>query len=242
MKKIHKMNEAAWLLGIILCSLGVALCTRSDLGLSMIAAPAYIISQKVSAFLPWYTQGTSEYIFQGALLVLTAIVCKKFKPAWLLSFSTAIIFGKTLDLWFFVFDSGAAAFFSGLTKSIFGSYFVAASKILLFTSGELVTALAIAFYFRTTMPIQVYELFVTQVAETYSLDKNKVKLANDAVYFASSILLALTLNKNLSGIGIGTVIITIVNAPLIAFFGKILDKIFVFDSLFKRQTFSPLGR
>lgn len=233
MKKIHRMNEAAWLLGVIFCALGVALCTRSKLGLSMIAAPAYIISNALSKIFPWYTQGTSEYIFQGVLLVATGIVCRKFKLKWFLSFVTAFIFGKTLDLWFFIFDNGAAGFFGGIINFIFGTYSTLASQILLFVFGELITALAIALYFRTNLPLQVYELFVTQISDTYSLHQDKVKMINDIVYFISSVLLTLILTHTLNGIGVGTIIITLVNAPLIAFFGKLLDKIFIFDSLFK---------
>ena len=49
-KRIGKMNEIAWVLGIVLCALGVALCTKADFGLSMIAAPAYIIHVGMSRF------------------------------------------------------------------------------------------------------------------------------------------------------------------------------------------------
>ena len=42
MKKISRMNEIAWVIGIAGCALGVCLCTKANFGLSMIAAPPYI--------------------------------------------------------------------------------------------------------------------------------------------------------------------------------------------------------
>lgn len=216
MKKIGKMNEIAWILGILLCTLGVALCTKASLGLSMIAAPIYIIHIKMSEFFSWYTQGTSEYIFQIALIFVTIAVCRRFRLKYILSFATAFLSGFALDFWFFLLGGN-------------GTYSSLSVRIIAFIVGEATTALAIAFFFRTRMPVQGYELLVSEIADKFKLNVDKVKMANDIVYLLLSVFLALVLNHSLQGIGIGTIIITLVNAPLIAFFGKILDKIFIFD-------------
>lgn len=221
MKKISKMNEAAWVLGVILCTLGIALCTKAGLGLSMIAAPVYIIHLKMVSFFSWYTQGTSEYIFQGFLLILTCIICRRFKLKYILSFITAVASGFALDGWFFLFGG------NGVVSSM-------PLRFVLFILGVAITSLSIAFYFRTDLPIQAYELLVSEISDKFGFNKNKVKQANDACYFFGSIILALLLNHSLQGVGLGTIFITIVNAPLIAFFGKLLDKVFIFDHAFKR--------
>lgn len=222
MKKISKMNEAAWALGVIFCTLGIALCTKAGLGLSMIAAPVYIIHIKMAGAFPWFTQGTSEYIFQGVLLILTCIICRRFKLKYILSFVTALASGFALDGWFLLFGG------NGVVSSL-------PLRFVLFFLGVPVTSLAIAFYFRTDLPLQAYELLVSEISDKFGFDKNKVKHVNDACYFAGSVLLALLLNHSLQGVGLGTIFITIVNAPLIALFGKLLDRIFVFDSIFKRK-------
>ena len=36
---MQKSSELLWLLGIVLAALGVAVCSKADLGISMIAAP-----------------------------------------------------------------------------------------------------------------------------------------------------------------------------------------------------------
>lgn len=222
MKKISKMNEIGWILGILLCTLGVALCTKASFGLSMIAAPIYIIHIKLIQFFPWYTQGTSEYIFQVGIILLTVIICRRFRLKYALSFITAILSGFALDFWFFLLGGN-------------GMYQALNLRIIAFIAGECTIALSIAFFFRTKMPVQGYELLVSEIADKYRLNIDKVKLVNDIVYLSASVILALLLNHSFRGIGIGTIIITFVNAPLIAAFGKVLDKIFIFDSFFTNK-------
>ncbi len=219
MKKLGKMNEAAWLLGILFCSLGVALCTKADFGLSMIAAPPYILHLKMVQYFAWWSQGTSEYIWQGILLVLMCIILRRFKLKYLLCFATGELFGLALDGWFVLFGG------NGACESM-------AVRIVCFAAGEVITALAIAFYFKTDMPLQIYELLVTQIADKWSLETARVKQANDIIMFALSVVLALTLTGGLNGVGIGTILITLVNATLIGLFSKLLDRIFSFEARF----------
>ncbi len=223
MKKIGKINELAWVLGIIFCSLGVCLCTKANFGLSMIAAPPYIIHLKMVQLFPWYSQGTSEYIWQGILLVIMCLIIRRFKFRYLLSFAAAVIFGIAVDAWLRIFGGNAA-------------YENMAVRIIAFLLGESVTALAIAFYFRTDMPLQMYELIVVEIAAKFGLDKNKAKLGNDIIMLALSVILALGLNHSFKGIGVGTIVITAVNAKLIAIFGNVLDRFFTFEPRFEKFT------
>ncbi len=69
MKKISRMNEMAWVIGMVGCAFGVCLCKKANFGLSMIAAPPNIFHIALRDRFPWFTQGTSEYIWQGVLLL-----------------------------------------------------------------------------------------------------------------------------------------------------------------------------
>lgn len=218
-KRIGKMNEAAWALGIILCAFGVCLITKAGFGLSMIAAPAYIIHRGMISIFPWYTQGTSEYIFQGVLLLLLCIGIQRFRLKYLLSFGTAVLFGLALDFFFGVFGG------NGVYESMI-------LRITVFTLGEIITGFAIAFFFRTNLPLQIYELVVTEVAKRFGFDNAKVKQVYDGASLLVSLLLALIVNRSWNGIGVGTVILTVVNAPLIRLCGKVLDRFFTFESAF----------
>ena len=98
-RKIGKMNEAAWVIGIVVCALGVALCTKADFGLSMIAAPPFIFHYALRGVFPWFSQGTAEYVWQGVLLLLMCLAVRRFRWRYLLSFGTAVIAGLCIDGW-----------------------------------------------------------------------------------------------------------------------------------------------
>lgn len=221
MKKINKMNEIAWILGVILCPLGIALCTKASFGLSMIAAPPYIIHLKMEKYFSWYTQGTSEYIWQGFLMLVMCIVVRKFKWKYLLSFATAVICGHMIDLWITILGGGAAYTYIG-------------ARISAFVLGVAATAAAVAFFFRTDLPLQMYECIVVEVADKYNLDKNKAKRANDCIMLVVAVMLAAFFNRSIKGIGVGTVIITIANSWLIKHFGAIYDRVFTFEPRFEK--------
>lgn len=220
-KKIGKMNEAAWVLGLLLCTLGVALCTKANFGISMIGAPPYIIHLWLRDMLPWYTQGTSEYVWQGIILIVTCIAVMRFRFRYIVSFGVAILSGLAIDMWFFFLGGN-------------GAYESMPVRIMAFALGVVITAIAIAFIFRTTLPVQIYELAVCEIADRYKLKVDRVKLVNDLLMLAISVTLALALTGGWNGIGIGTIVITLVNAPFISLFGKIMDRFFEFDSRFPK--------
>ena len=221
MKKLGKMGELSWLLANIFCALGVSLCTKAGFGLSMMAAPPYIIHLAVSKIFPFYTQGVSEYVVQGIVFIIICIVVKRVRLRFFLSIITSVIFGTLIDGWLFLLGGG-------------GRYDDILVRIVAFIFGEIFIALSIALYFRTYLPIQIAETLVTETSRVYGFDINKVKLINDASYFTLAVTLSLLLTEGFQGVGIGTVIITLVNAPLIRLFGGLLDKTMVFDPIFPK--------
>ena len=221
MKKISKMSEAAWLFYTVVCALGVVLCTKADFGLSMIAAPPYILHVAISPYLPIFTQGFSQTVWQIFLLAVLCVAVKRVKWKYLWCLAASFLSGLAVDGWLLVFGGN-------------GAYESMMLRVVAFAFGEVCIAFAVAAIFRTYVPPQICELVVTEIADAYSLDVSKVKLSNDLLFFVVSIALALSLTDNVAGIGIGTLLTTVVNAPLIHFFGKLLDKAFVFDEAFPR--------
>ncbi|MBO7401926.1 MAG: hypothetical protein J6U10_02925 [Lachnospiraceae bacterium] len=209
--KIDLKNIIHWLAGIVACSFGVCMCTKAGFGLSMIAAPPYILHVFMSRFFSWYTQGRSEYIWELFLLIVMCIAIQRFRLKFLFSFGTAVLVGLLID-----------GFFSILGGN--GSYSTLAGRIVAFIVGTLITCCAIAFIFRTTLPGQVYEMFVINVSERYGFDRDKVKLVHDICMLVISLVLAFALTGGFTGIGIGTVVTAFINSPLIKFFGMIIDK------------------
>lgn len=234
MKKIDKANEFLWLLGIIFVALGVSICSKANLGVSMIAAPAFIISEVLVTFWNVLNVGVTEYIIQGVLLILLCIVVLKFNWRYLLAFLVAIIYGYTLNL--FLWLLGGVEF-SGIWL-----------RWIMLIVGDVITAFGVACYFRTYMPLQVYELFVAEVAERFKFNLTKTKWTFDIILLVFSIILATTLFGDINSfdwstiwyasfhnIGLGTIITTLINSPIILFCGKIINKIFISTPRFEKM-------
>ena len=221
MKKIGRMSELAWLIGTILCAFGIALCTKAGLGLSMYAAPAYILHVRLHEMWPWVTQGTAQYLFDGAMMAVMCAVIFRFRVKYLLSFVYGVLFGTAIDLWLTVLGGG-------------GQYATLLGQILAYVAGTATITLAIALMFRTYLPPQVPELVVVEVTKRFRMQQPKVKQILDFVCLAISISMALLLTGKFTGIGLGTVVTALVNAPLIRIWGKVLDRFFSFEPMFPK--------
>ena len=237
MVKIKKSSELMWIFGTICVALGVAICSKADLGVSMIAAPAFILAEALSTLWSNFSVGVAEYIFQGALLIVLCIVVRRFKWKYLLAFLVAVIYGYTLDLFLLIFNSV--------------EFNHVALRYAMLLVGDVCVSFGVACFFRTYLPLQVYELFVAETSSVYNININKVKYVFDGVLLAVSLILAFTLFGDVTthdfstiwyesyhSIGLGTIITTIINSPIIALTGKFIDKVFDTEPLFpKLKTF-----
>ena len=200
-----------WLLGMILCPLGVAFAAKSGFGVSMIEAPVYVLHLKLAEALPWFTFGTSEYFVQGVLLIALWIAVRQFRPRYLLSFVTVFLYGLVLDRWNEVLSYTPTAM---------------PLRLVYAALGILITALAVAFFFRTRMPQEVWELFVKELSDEYRFDTTKTKWIYDISSLCAGILLMLLFFRAVrwDAIGAGTIVTTLINAPIIGLFGKLIDR------------------
>lgn len=97
MKQRICYREYCYVAGLLTMALGAACMTRADFGLSMIVAPAYLLHVKVSEFLPFFTFGFAEAVFQIVLLALMCLLLRRFRVSYLFSFVTAVLYGLCLD-------------------------------------------------------------------------------------------------------------------------------------------------
>ena len=224
MKKINKSAELLWLFGILFVALGVSICSKADLGVSMIAAPAFVLQEAIFPHLPWISVGVAEYMIQGLLLIMLCLIVRRFDWRFLLAFAVAVLYGYVLDLFLLLLG--------GLTvESI-------PLRYLMLLLGDCITAFGVACFFRTYMPLQVYELFVAEIGTVFRININKVKLCFDLSLLVISIVLALSLFdirgfdwsaigcKSYHSIGLGTLITTLINSPIIALMSRLVDRFF----------------
>ncbi|MBQ7922582.1 MAG: hypothetical protein IJ325_08410 [Clostridia bacterium] len=214
MKKITFVSFLAYVLGLVFLPLGVALVERADVGVSMIVAPAYVVYRFLSERLTWFTFGMAEYLLQAVLLVGMMIVLRRFRVSYLFSFITVLLYGAILDLWMIpVAYIPADALWM---------------RLALFVVGLLVTALGVAFFFHTTIPPEVYELFVKEISTEKGIPLTKFKTTYDCCSCVAGVVLSFALFGFGVFVGIkwGTVVTALINGWIIGLCSKAIGKIF----------------
>lgn len=231
--KLKKSSELLWLFGIIFVALGVAICSKADLGVSMIAAPAFVVYEAIAPLWGGFSVGMTEYIIQGLMLVLLCIIVRRFNWRYLLAFAVAVLYGYVLN--FFLWVLGAITFD------------VVWLRWVMLIVGDIITAFGVACFFHTYMPLQVYELFVAEISARFNIGINKVKRTFDVSLLVISVVLALVLFGDVStfdwstiyhssfhSIGLGTLVTTLINSPIIAAMSRLIDRIFEPTALFPK--------
>ena len=167
-------SELAYFIGIFVLALGTALMEKADFGISMVVAPAYLIHLKVSEYIPFFSFGMSEYVFQAALLIFLSLVMGKFKKSYLLSFATAFLYGTILDLAI----SFVALFpYAGLVW-----------QIVFYIAGMVICAMGVALLLHTYFPPEAYEFVVKELSSKFHVPVGKTKTIYDCCSCVFAIL------------------------------------------------------
>ena len=226
MKKPVFYSELAYFVGIILLAFSSALMQKSDFGLSMVIAPAYILHLKIAEFLPWFSFGMAAYTVQLLIICLLWIVIRRIRPKFLLSFCTAVFYGFVLDLsvWVLTFmpEPGIPL------------------RLILFVVGMVVCSIGVACIFHTYFPPEAYELFVKEVSRKYNFDIGRCKTAYDVTSCIVAVILSFIFFGlfEFKGVRLGTLVCALLNGTIIGIASKLLDKIFIFkDGLPFRKFF-----
>lgn len=225
MKKRTFYTEISYILGLVIMAFAAAFTEKANFGMSMVVAPAYILHLKISEFLPWFTFGVAEYVFQGILVVITVIIMRKFKMSYLFSFVTAVIYGTLLD--------GAMALISTLPENTL------AIRILWYILGTVLCSFAVSLFFHTYLSPEAYELIVKEIAQKFNFNINKVKTSYDCISVVLGIIMSFSFFGFgvFKGVGVGTIFCALINGFLIGRFSKLLEKYFDFKNKFKIQKY-----
>lgn len=218
--------ELAYVLGIIVLALGTALMERADFGMSMVVAPAYLLHLKISQYIPVFSFGMAEYSLQAVLLIIMSLSLHRFKPMYLFSLVTAVIYGFTLDAAIMLVDILPLI---GLT-----------GRIVCYCFGIMFCVIGISLLFHTYIPPEAYELFVKEISAKFKMDINIVKTLYDCFSCLVAIILSFSFFGlwHFEGVKYGTIICALLNGFLIGRCSKILDFIFDFkDALNLRNRF-----
>lgn len=199
-------------MGLFLLALGVAFMAKGDLGVSMVVAPAYLIYLKVSKFWPLFTFGMAEYSLQFALLLVMAVVLRKFRISYLFSIVTAVLYGIILD--------GFRLLIAPLGTEGMGW------RICYLVIGFLFSALGVAMMFHTYIAPEVYELFVKEVSGHFGVELSRFKTGYDCCSCLIGIMLSFAFFGlfQFEGVKLGTIICALLNGSMIGWFGNFMEK------------------
>ena len=225
MKKRTMYSELAYVVALILLTIGAALMERADMGMSMVIAPAYVLYLKISAFAPSITFGTMVYTVQALLILGLALVMRQFKLSYLFAFCTAVIYGFMLD--------GMMLLTAMLPATVLW-------RVVWYVLGMVLCAAGVAMMFHTYFSPEAYELVVKEVAAKQNADVGRVKTIYDITSCAVSIVLSFLFFGlwHLEGVKFGTVICALVNGWMIGRFSALYESVFDFrDGLKLRKYF-----
>ena len=215
-------NELAYFVGILVLALGTAFMERADFGISMVVAPAYLIHLKVSQYLPFFSFGMSEYVFQAVLLVLLSLVMGKLKKSYLLSFATAFFYGVVLD--------GAISLVGLLPWN--GILW----QVIFYVIGMVTCSVGVALLLRTYFPPEAYELVVKELSQKFRVSIGKTKTIYDCCSCLFAVILSLCFFKSFVGVKWGTILCALVNGWLIGKISSYLERAFAWkDGLSLRE-------
>ncbi len=222
-KKLIVHSEIVYVFAIVILSFSVAMITTTDFGVSMIVAPAYILSQKLT----FLTFGQSEYVLQAVLFIIFCLLMRRVKLSYFSSFLTCIIYGAVLDLWRVI----VPAFNPQITPPGTMSMSI---RIIFFVIGTVLTSLSIAMFYRTYLYPQVYDFFVKGISARFNIDRTKFKIGFDTTFLIIATVMSLVLFKGFVGIGLGTLIMTAFNGLMIGAFGRLIDRYVEITPLFEK--------
>lgn len=213
MRKIKVSNELVYVLAVFVLSFATAMLAAADLGMSMVIAPAYIVSLKVQIL----TFGQAEYLVQGTLFVLFCVLMKRVRVLYFFAFVSGLIYGAVLDFWRMVIPHFNPDLFApgSLPLSL---------RIVYFIVGFLLNSLGVALYFKTYFYPQVYEFFVKGISRRFGVEMSKFKIGFDMTCLVIAAALSFILFHGFVGIGVGTVALAFGNGPLIGLYGKWMDR------------------
>lgn len=230
LRKLNKGGELSWILGLLLIPLGVAICSKADLGISVLSAPSFIIYEAIEDLVPFFTVGVVEYLVQAVLAILLCIIVGKVKLNFILAIFVGVIYGYILDMWMLI-----------LGPDLFEAVWL---RYVMLIVGDICIATGVAFFFITYLPVQSYDMFVKGIAQRYKISFNVVKPIYDLSLLVISLVLAFSLfgdakefnwadiyKTSFHSLGVGTLITAFISSPIIAVASKIVNKFIGEDPL-----------
>ncbi|OOM14436.1 DUF6198 family protein [Clostridium saccharobutylicum] len=205
MKKIRVSGELALFTAVIINSLGIALMTKSNFGISSISSVPYVFSQAFSIL----SFGTWNYTFQTILIISLMILSKKVNLSYGFSFLMGLAFGKMIDvheLWIcFLPDS-------------------LAWHIIYFIMSFFILAIGICLSNNSMLPIIPTDTFPRDLSVILDKPYKYIKTTFDICCLSTTLIISIFILHKTVGVGVGTVICALTTGKSVSLIQSFLDK------------------
>lgn len=195
--------------------------------MSMVVAPAYLVYLKISEVAEWFTFGMAEYCLQAILLLVMSIILRRFKPMYLFSFCTAVLYGLVLDLCIWI---GQYMPDSGIVN-----------QFMFYITGLFLCSSGVALLFHTYIAPEAYELLVKEISAQFHKNIAGIKTIYDCCSCVIAVIMSFAFFGfgHFEGVKTGTIVCALINGWLIGRISLVLEKHFDFcDKLSLRKRFS----
>jgi len=217
MKKPVMHRETAYVLAMLILSMGTAMMERANFGISMIVAPSYLLHLKISQSLPWFSFGVAEYCMQTVVLALLMLGMRRVKLAYFFAFISAMLSGLLLDMCMAILSLIP---FEGTV-----------ARLVYYLLGLYLGPLGVGLIIHSYVTPGAYESFVKELAPKFGIELGKFKTGYDLCSLLIGVILSFAFFGfgKFVGIRLGTVFCALVNGTLVAFNSRLVDKYFAFE-------------
>ena len=209
--KIKLYNEVAYILGIIVVSIGVNLMVRSDCGLTIISALSFVLSKKFTAL----TFGVWTYLAQGLILLIMIMIVRTIRWRYFLAFGVSVVYGYCVDLVDFLMREVSVP--------------VIWLQPVYFFVGFSCLTMGAVLMMKSALPTMVPELFLQETLKKYKVSLRVLKTGFDLLCLALSAALSFVFFNGLVGIGLGTLLSVFVMGSYMQILGRGIDRIFILE-------------
>lgn len=207
-----------FMVGLLIIALGIALSTKSNLGVSTISSIPYVLS----IALPM-TMGQFTIIVQLVYLLCQILILKKnFRLFDLLQLVSVVVFGYFVDFWMMILDG------------MHTDYYVV--QWLICIIGIFVVAFGLNIEVRASVTMVASDGLLDTIAKVYKIEFSKVKIVFDIIQVSIAAVFSLVLMHYIAGIREGTLASAILVGMAVKLYNRVLG------SAYEKVGLTPLPR
>lgn len=203
-KQVPFFRVYCYLAGLMILALGIAFSVRSNLGSSPVASVSYMLSLVFNVDL-----GLTTTVWQCFLVIVQVLILRReFKPWMLVQLITCFVFGYFNTL-------------AGMIVSLLPQPETMAMRLIFTCIGFTLCGFGVWQYSSSALLNMPSEGVVVAVSDKMNVAFHKVKIGFDVSSVVISIVCSLIFLHSLGSVGLGTVIISIMQGTMVGVFSRL---------------------